>query len=240
MKSMAVIATAAMYDAAFQAARAIEYPTVDAFEQRMGYAIDRSRLESAARVLACPLKTNPPHWQHGRVLYAAARNYWGSAWTGAGACLDIGTAKGFSALVLEWAGRDAGVPCLVRSVDVIDPNATVLRNTVAECDGPKTLAEILSPWPEAAEIGFEQATGVEYLHRWMFRWNIAFIDGKHSGSVVTQEGTLLAQRQEPGDLAIFDDCQIRDVSMAVESLREFYCFDSLTAGPREYAIGRRR
>ena len=50
------------------------YPVVDEFEQRMGFAVDRERLEDAAGVLACLLKKNPPKWQHGRVLYALARN----------------------------------------------------------------------------------------------------------------------------------------------------------------------
>ncbi len=80
MKAVATMArTREAYEAAFQTARLLEYPEVDAFEKRMGYAIQRDRLENAARVLACPLKTSPPHWQHGRVIYAATRKYLESA-----------------------------------------------------------------------------------------------------------------------------------------------------------------
>jgi hypothetical protein len=237
------------YEAAFEAARAELYPTVAAFENRMGYALDRTRMEDAARVLACPVKANAPHWQHGRVLYAAARRRLEELAMG-GECirtLDVGTAKGFSALCLRWALDDSGKYGDVTSVDVIDPEARVSRNTVAEVDGLLTLDETLTHWPESDRINFEQSTGIDWLlgHQRHFdgkpyRIPIAFIDGKHTGEVVRQEGKLLAHVQQPGDLAVFDDAQIPGVSVAVASLDEWYRIEYLQAGPRQYAIARRR
>src|SRR3989304_7206134 len=75
-------------------------PPVEAYEA--AFALERTRLEAAARVLACPIKAGPPNWQHGRVLYALTRRYRLTA-EGPLYCLDIGTAKGFSALCLLWA-----------------------------------------------------------------------------------------------------------------------------------------
>jgi hypothetical protein len=231
------------YDAIFEAARQIAYPEVDAFEQRMGYAIERDRLESAARVLACPLKANPPHWQHGRVVYAAARRFLNGKPSGCWTFLDIGTAKGFSALCLQWALMDHADGALtwgVKSVDVIDPAARVERNTVAELEGLRTLGETLAPWPEAEAIAFSRSTGIDWLTAHAVEIDVAFIDGKHEAHVVRQEGKLLSKRQEPGDLAMFDDCQIPGVSQAVASLSEFYKLEYITAGPRQYALGVRR
>jgi predicted O-methyltransferase YrrM len=236
----AAMPTAADYARVFEQARQLEYPEVDAFEQRMGHAIDRQRLEDAARVLACPVKANPPHWQHGRVIYAAARAYLKPERRPV-VLLDIGTAKGFSALMLERARLDTPVNGHVVSLDVIDPYARVARNTVAEVDGLRTVRETMAPFlADLDAIRFKQSTGLEWLAKFDGRIHVAFIDGKHTGEVVRQEGKLLAKRQESGDLAIFDDCQIPGVSVAVASLHEWYRIEYLHAGPRQYGIARRR
>lgn len=231
--------TAADYQAAFDAERVKEYPLVDAFEHRMGFAVDRARLEAAARVLACPLKSNPPNWQHGRVLYAAARQYF-SKQVGWLAVLDIGTAKGFSALCLHWAMVDASRPGQVISVDVIDPACRERRNTLAEVDGLKTLRETLAPWPESEGIVFTKSTGLIELTK-EYQVNVCFVDGKHTGAVVAQEGRLLAARQRAGGLAVFDDVHLEDVGKAVRGLAEFYELETIQILPnRAYAVGIRR
>lgn len=235
-------ARALEYARIFELERHQLYPTVAAFEQQCGHAIDRYRLESAARVLACPLKMNPPNWQHGRVLYAAARQYFESlsadTWI---KTLDIGTAKGFSALCVQWALNDANRRGQVVSVDVINPYSTERRNTVAELLAPVTLHQILEPWPDAGAIDFQQSTGVDYLKKHVGRLHFAFVDGKHSGPVVATEAQLLAKRQEPGDITIFDDAQMQDVAEAIAKTKHLYQLTYLTAKPgRIYVIGRRR
>lgn len=232
--------TAADYARVFEAERQVEYPVVDAFEQRMGYVIDRGKIEEAARVLACPVKTNPPNWQHGRVLSSLTAHYTrrmnGLADT-AFAFLDIGTAKGFSALCMLWGLQGVAK---IYSVDVLDPFARVRRNTVSEVGGHKTLHEMLAPWPEAAGIWFEQSTGVDWLKRQTERIHVAFVDGKHNADVVLKEGKLLADLQEPGDVVMFDDCQIPGVALAV-SMLDSYEIEYLEIKPgRKYAIGRRK
>jgi predicted O-methyltransferase YrrM len=211
--------TVEQYAAAFHQERLVEYRVIDAIEQRCGYALDRQKLEAAARVLACPVKKSPPNWQHGRVLYAITRRYLETA-TSLDA-LDIGTAKGFSALCLQWAGMDACVPGRVTSLDVLDPKERVSRNTVAEVDGLKTLGEILAPWPEAQAITFLKSTGQKWLQEHPERVHVAFVDGKHSYEAVSWEGALLAERQQTGDLVMFDDVQIEGVAKAVKELRAY-------------------
>lgn len=235
------------YAEAFAQARVLTYPELDALEARLGFAVDREWLDEAGRVLCCPIKNAAPHWQHGRVIYAVVQRHitdrfiQGQAIDGFTA-LDIGTAKGFSALCLRKAFLDAGVPVRLTSVDVMPPAAKCYRNTVAELDGGglKTLAEILAPFPEAHDITFLESTGIDWLNGHQERVHVAFVDGKHTGDVVRQEGKLLAKRQQPGDVVIFDDCQMPQVSPAVVSLEQWYQIEYVTAEPREYAIARRR
>ena len=232
--------TAEDYALAFEAERKREYPVLEQFEARMGYAIDRTLLEHMARVLACPVKKNPPCWQHGRVIYSAVRRY-SDTRQGPIVGLDIGTAKGFSALCLWWGIHDAGRITNVTSVDVIDPKARLSCNTVAEVDGEKTLAETLAPYVEADRIAFECATGIDWLLNHQGRIHVAFVDGKHTGQVVAREGWLLSQRQDSGDLAIFDDLHLPDIAKAVNGLREYYSLERIDVLPnRAYAVGIRK
>jgi predicted O-methyltransferase YrrM len=241
MEGVVIAVAASAYDVAFDLERQQVYPLVEAFEARMGSALTKDRYEPAARVLACPVKKNPPNWQHGRVVYAATRWYLTRA-HGTVTLLDIGTAKGYSALCLQWALIDSDVSGQVWSVDLIDPDVRAVRNTVAEVDGLKTLAETLAPWPESRAIRFEKKTGLEWLseHR-SERVHVAFIDGKHAGPVVRAEGELLATMQQAGDLAIFDDLQIEGVALEVHQLKSHYEMQTLEILPhRKYAVGIRR
>jgi hypothetical protein len=239
----ATMPAVADYRAAFEAERVREYPVIAAFESRCGVALDRARLEAAAKVLACPVKKSPPNWQHGRVLYAAARKYL-KPYRGEDGInvLDIGTAKGFSALCLRWAMDDSN--CVhddVTSVDIIDPGSRVRRNTIAEVDGFLTLAETLTPWPEALGIQFAQSTGIDWLTAHRERIHVAFVDGSHNGGSVLAEGRLIARRQERGDLVIFDDVDRPELLVAVALLHTVYDLEYIEVLPnRHYAIGVRR
>jgi predicted O-methyltransferase YrrM len=247
------------YDEAFYRESNVEYPALDAFERQQGFKIARIRLEQVARVLQCPLKRVAPCWQHGRLLYSAARKYldwWAREREGgklhAKCFLDIGTAKGFSALMLRYAVRDAYFPPStfpVFSVDVIDPEARVLRNTPAEVDGPKTLHEIVRPFGDAATINFMKSTGRDWLRTYPGHVCFAFIDGKHNYDEVNAELALLTNLQRTGDVCVLDDLQVPGVAKALEEHRHAYTWELIEAvpiktdrahGDRVYAVARRR
>lgn len=205
------------YDRAFEEEKAHVYPAIDLFEQLYGYALDEGRLLSAARVLACPLKVNPPNWQHGRLIYTLLRSYM-AEYHGPAVVLDIGTAKGFSALCALWALMDDGKGGKVASVDVINPFEYAFRNSVLEVGGPKVLADYLAPWPESRLISFYCSTGADWIMGFSHRINFAFVDGKHSFEQVSLEASLLSKRQSAGDAILFDDVQIQGVAKAVDRL----------------------
>lgn len=229
------------YDRVFGIEARQDYDTIDAVEQRTGYALDRAKLEAAARVLACPVKAHPPNWQHGRVIYALTRAYLARRDGSPVVFLDIGTAKGFSALCLRWAAMDAGVDARIVSLDVIDPLARVARNGPADCDGLKTLAETLAPWPEASATTYRMESSIDWLPKSKDRIHVAFVDGKHKYDVVRREGRMIAARQKPGDLVIFDDAQSDEIVRAVGELSALYAVDQIEAhAHRIYLVGVRR
>lgn len=237
---MSAVITPQAYALAFAREQMMLYPMVDAIEQDCGYALERARYEPAAAILACPVKVNPPNWQHGRVLYALTRHYLAGG-TEPVSLLDIGTAKGYSALCLHWALVDSGRPGRVTSVDVIEPHGRVQRNTSADIEGKKTLYEILAPFPEHEGITFLQSTGVDWLQKHPDRVHVAFVDGKHDAFVVRAEGRLLAKRQQAGDLVVFDDVHIGDIHAAVMTLNDRYRIRYVEVLPnRAYAIATRR
>lgn len=213
--------TKADYEAAFEKECRNEYPAIDAFEREYGYFVPRLQMEAAARILACPVKKNHPCWQHGRVVYAVCRKYLADHAGQVVQFVDIGTAKGFSALMMAWAARDSGVQKVrIASCDVLDTTVPMYRNSILDCEGPRTLAEYLEPWPEAKNIGFWTLPGVDFLKRrttpyGTFRVHLAFVDGKHSTEAVAEEARLLSGLQMPGDIILFDDLQMLPVRKAV-------------------------
>jgi hypothetical protein len=234
--------TAQQFAQIFDAERAQVYPSVDALEARLGYAIDIDRLHDAARVLSCPFKAAAPNWQHGRVIYAAVRARIGSQHAGYYRHVDIGTAKGFSALCAQWAIDDAYMAGQVDSVDVLPQAHRLRRNTAAEVDGLKTLAEVLAPFPESARITFHEMTGVDFLKSFRDRAHSAFVDGKHSAEAVGAEWRLLSEHQDTGDIAIFDDVQMAPVAEGLKGADRAYDFTRVELGHvnRAYLIGVRR
>ena len=227
----------AEYEKAFALARAIEYPELDRFEKLAGFAVDRERLEAAARVLQCPIKASLPNWQHGRVLYALARQYisWAPAPT---VFLDIGTAKGFSACVLSWAIADAGV-CDHRivSIDIVEPDAFVARNSI---DDIRTVQQFVEPFAAPdVRISFTGGGSASWLRNAPADAHVgfAFVDGKHTFQAVALEAIGIDKRQRKGDVIVFDDTQLPDVHRATMQLRQYrrdYLY--LSVGRRSYCV----
>jgi predicted O-methyltransferase YrrM len=239
-------ATREQYLRAFELERTNRYPMAEAFENTMGYPIERARLEELALTLACPVKANPPNWQHGRMLYALTRAYLEKKKSHV-LLLDIGTAKGFSALIMAWALHDARAPGRVVSVDISYPEERIIRNSVAECDrGPMTLKEFTAGLrPPGVDIEFCGGGSLRLLDQLLDkreRVGLAFVDGKHTKQAVKTEGEQLGRVQVAGDVVLFDDVQIEGVAEGVNMLpRQDYgvSFIELTE-QRKYALARRR
>lgn len=244
---MKTVATEEAYMYAWMMECANEYPSIDVFESIIGHAVSREWLNSVARVLNCPVKVNPPNWQHGRVIYAVLKRLANdgtlSKYSSDNAVLlDIGTAKGFSAVVMTHALSNAGIALPVITVDLIEPEARCVRNTIAEVSGLKTLYEVMNPFiPEGQTIkacggGSMKVLGSDLVAG--LKIPFAFIDGKHTHEAVRAESLAVKRSQSSGDAIVFDDCQLQQVASAV-SMLSGYDVEYLKSGPRTYAIARR-
>lgn len=235
--------SAEQYKRVFDEERTRCYAEVEQIEIDAGYKVDRTRLETAARVLACPVKVNPPNWQHGRVIYALVRGLLEDDPLRPGLLLDIGTAKGFSACVMTWAAQDAGARRRVISVDVIDPLARVARNSVLEADGSlHTVPEFVAPY-QAQPIEFHGGGSLALLDTLVAageRVRFAFVDGKHDYKHVHAEAAMLRKMQSTGDVVLFDDMQIPLVAEAVRAIPGYLLSHVSVCAKRAYAIGVRQ
>jgi len=223
------------FDDIFEVERQNVYPDVTRFEDAMGFRVDKDLLENAARVLACPLKVNPPNWQHGRVIYAAAMERLHR--DREGVFLDIGTAKGFSACVMSWAIAHCEAKDSIVTLDVIHPEERTFRNSVKDVDGPSTLDEYMSPFVSNGvhiiKLGCGSKGWLNPAIRANTRICFAFIDGKHTFEAVSFEIYRIVDMQKSGDVIVFDDLQIDPVNRAVRQLRG-YDTTIIEAGPRRY------
>lgn len=255
-------ATLEEYNREYERERYVRYPCIEDLEVELGFHVDQVDLLRAARVLACPVKRTPAHWAHGRVVYAVAREFASRRpWEEILTFLDIGTAKGFSAVMLAWALRDAQHRGEVISIDAVDPMDLVPRNSVKEIDGPLTVPDFVmpflgpdislcldfganvtrGPW-EGVTLEFHGMKSEDFLRITPSdkRFHLAFVDGRHDYAHAKNESEMLAENQRPGDVLIFDDLQFEGVKAAFDRLQG-YTKQVLKPLPgRHYAIARKR
>jgi hypothetical protein len=239
--------TREQYEAAFETERRNEYPVIDEFEKRMGFAVDRERLEAAARVLACPVKKNPPNWQHGRVIYALARVRLASKQDGApDFWWDIGTAKGFSAACMVWAVEDDtnNHDVYIHTCDVIKPKSSEPRNSIFDGEASTGVFDYFMPFIKAGAACINATqVGDEFYQQHLKhddRIAFAFIDGSHTYEGVKADIALVTPRQQTGDIILFDDVNKEQVNRAVREM-EGYDLEYIRLLPqRAYAIAVKR
>jgi hypothetical protein len=202
---------------------ACAYLPVEMIIEGLGGLRNDTMIDAMARDLACPLKEHAPNWQHGRVLYALAREVARDP-AADFTFIDIGTAKGFSALCMLWGLFDSMRAGTVHSFDVVDPFAKVARNSIAELDGLKDLGEFIAPYVPRQHPGSDPRCGVTFHQKpgMLFdevvpagRIHLAFVDGKHKLTDVREEARKIAARQERGDFILFDDFQIGGVQAGI-------------------------
>jgi len=200
------------YGELFEQAKAVCYPEIDQIEKESGYAIDRDWMNDLAFHTQVVIKPESLNWQHGRIVYSTLRERIASGdISGTGGTdwfvLETGTARGFSACCMAKAFNDAGVLGKILTFDVIPHDARMIWNCIDDLDGKKTRNELLAPWQrERDRILFYQGSTVRHLRRFgMGRIHFAFLDAYHEKEDVLMEFGFIRNRQQPGDMVLFDD-----------------------------------
>ncbi len=138
--------------------------------------------------------------------------------------LETGTARGFSAVCMAKALRDAKRAGTILTVDVLHAERPILWNSIADTEGPKTRLQLLEPWSDLVEdhvvflrgdvaIALEQI-GVPRIH-------FAFLDAEHTFDAVQHELAFVAAHQQAGDVIVCDDytpSEFPEIVRAVDEL----------------------
>lgn len=150
--------------------------------------------------------------QHGLLLYKLCRGF--AERNGSMVALDIGTARGFSALSFARAILDSGVDGCVYTIDVFDhfePRVWhITKQHDDELDGapPMTRSEIWHRWFAEVSAVVSPITGrsLEILNSWPHGViNLAFLDGSHAYSDVKGELSLLDSLMAEKCAIVMDD-----------------------------------
>ena len=126
--------------------------------------------------------------------------------------LDVGTARGFSAITMARALYETGIG-LIHTIDVIDHQARdwhVKQQQSAEPLAGMTLSrsEIWRRWyPREAELVTPiKARSWDVLGDWIHGpIDVAFLDGDHSRTAVSKELALLSPLMAPEGVIVLDD-----------------------------------
>jgi predicted O-methyltransferase YrrM len=189
-----------------------DYPEIDEYEQKTGYFIDREWLHDLALHTQVVVKDSPLCYVHGRVLYSALSYYLQqhppASPTDMVTIWETGTARGFSALCMAKALKDQQRVGTIVTFDVLPHRTSMYWNCIDDWDGIKTRAELLSPWRDLLQdyVFFHQGdTRLELPKIQAERINFAYLDGAHTYEDVMFEFEQIRERQQSGDMIIYDD-----------------------------------
>lgn len=235
------------YLAIFESARAKSYPAVDAFEEGRGFAIDKVWMDQLALITQVVIKESAINYQHGRVLYAEMRRYLETHEVSP-TVIETGTARGFSSLCLARAIRDAGRRGRILTFDVLPHDVPMYWNCIRDCDGIASRRELLADYRDLlGDIVFiEGDTMAQLDHVSTGRVHFAYLDAQHTYENVMHEAAYVMDRQEAGDVIVFDDVTESQFPGVVEAVREIegsggYRAERLESeAARSYAVLTRR
>jgi len=195
-----------------------------ALRARFGNLPDAEFVDELALATQVVPKDEELDWSHGFLLYAALTSY--LAGTGSNrpvTILETGTARGFSAVCMARALRDAGRAGTILTVDVLHAERPIYWNSVADAEGPKTRLELLDAWSDLVEdhvvfLRGDVAVALEQIG--LARIHFAFLDAEHTFDAVRRELAFVAAHQEPGDVIVCDDYTPREFPEVVRAVDE--------------------
>ena len=128
--------------------------------------------------------------------------------------LDVGTARGFSAITMARALLDANLDGMVYSVDVIDHHSRLNWHRGKQ-DPTDPLANIIISRSEIWSRWFDEEArwvtpAVGQSHEILENWSngpiaLAFIDGDHTYDAVIRDLSLLEHLMDPAGVIVLDD-----------------------------------
>ncbi len=199
-------------------------PLLAALRERFGHLPDTDFVDELALVTQVVPKDEELDWSHGFLLYAALTSYLEASNSERPVTiLETGTARGFSAVCMAKALRDAGRAGTILTVDVLHAERAILWNSISDADRPKTRLQLLEPWSELVEdhvvfLRADVAVALEQIG--VSRIHFAFLDAEHTYDAVRRELAFVAAHQRSGDVIVCDDYTPREFPEIVRAVDE--------------------
>jgi Methyltransferase domain len=178
-------------------------------EERFGVLPPAEFVDELALATQVVLKEEELDWSHGFLLYAALRSYVGGFDPQRPVTiLETGTARGFSAICMAKALRDAGRAGTILTVDVLHAERPIYWNTIDDSAGERTRLDLLAPWNELLEdyiVFLRGDVDIVLEQLGLPRIHFAFLDAEHTYEAVRRELAFVAGHQRAGDVIVCDD-----------------------------------
>jgi predicted O-methyltransferase YrrM len=128
-----------------------QYSTIDKYENKSGYCIDKEWFEDLAFKTQGVIKKSPICYQHGRILYSTLSEYIHSNNFENINILETGTAAGFSSLCMAKALDDYLVNGRIHTFDILPHNKKMFWNRVSDHSGQSSRRELLQSWQKLTD-----------------------------------------------------------------------------------------
>jgi hypothetical protein len=220
-----------------------------ALDERFGHLPEPSFVDELALSTQVVVKDEELDWSHGFLLYAALRSRVGELEPARPVTiLETGTARGFSAICMAKALRDAGHAGTIVTVDILHAERPIYWNSIGDDEGPRTRLELLAPWADLVEdhVAFVRGDVDVVLEQLgLARIHFAFLDAEHTYEAVRRELAFVAEHQRAGDVIVCDDytpSEFPEIVRAVDELAATGTYELerfASSGDRGYAYLRK-
>ena len=192
--------------------------------ERFGKLPDAEFVDELALATQVVPKDEELDWSHGFLLYAVLTSYLEQVGSDRPVTIfETGTARGFSAVCMAKALRDAGRAGTILTVDMLHAERPLFWNSIADADGPKTRVELLEPWADLVEdhvVFLRGDVSVALEQIGLVRIHFAFLDAEHTYDAVRDELAFVAAHQQPRDVIVCDDYTPRAFPEIVRAVDE--------------------
>ena len=184
-----------------------KYPEIESFladkEKDDGF------INELALTTQIVIKGSALNFQHGRLIYALLVAYIRNNQSINNlVLLDIGTARGFSSIIMSRACINKNIESEIHTIDILPHNKKMYWNCINDVKfGKQSRKQLLSEYNNyTKKIFFHTGKSKKIINRLSLdRIHFSFIDGSHDYEDVKFEYLFISSKQIKGDLILFDD-----------------------------------
>ena len=196
---------------------------------------DKDKIDEIALYLQICVKQSRPLYIHGYLLSSALHKYLLEKQPEKINILDIGTARGFSAIVMSNILKNNNIDGKIYTIDILGHYEKRKWNSI-DCPNDQKISrnEILERWSYLRDnyIEFIKGNSVDILKSLpVDRIHVAFVDGDHTYNTVIRELNQVETKQLSGDIILCDDYTVTQFPEICKAIDEF-----LSMNKYEYKI----